>query len=58
MPSYRRHLKAVTPPADHDPTWRRLLNVLYLHEEDVLFVWLRDSVRPAVREWEKRSRAA
>jgi hypothetical protein len=41
-------LTLVPPPPDDERMWRRLLNHVYLCEEDELFRWLR-SVRQAVR---------
>ena len=51
-----RHLKAVTPPVDNEYYWRRLLNFLYLHDEDEWFAWLKGA-RRMVEEAEKRRRA-
>lgn len=55
----RAKLRPVPPPADHEPSWRRLMNLVYLLEEDQLFAWLR-CVRVAVEEHERlqRRRAA
>ena len=46
-------LRPVPPPIDHEPSWRRLMNLLYLHEQDQLFAWLR-GVRAAVEDAEKK----
>lgn len=47
--------RLVPPPPDDPENWIRLLNFLYLHEQDQLFVWLR-GVRQAVEEAEARAR--
>jgi hypothetical protein len=44
--------RLVPPPVDSEHHWRELLNLLYLHEQDALFEWLR-TVRVAVEEAEK-----
>lgn len=50
-------LLAPRPPTDAD-YWKWLMNFLYLHEQDRLFVWLR-SVRAVVEEAEReKGRAA
>ena len=46
----------VSPPTDAEH-WKRLMNFLFVHEEDALFRWLR-GVRRAVEEAEERERAA
>jgi hypothetical protein len=51
----RRRLKAVTPPPTDAESWKRLMNFLFICEQDGLFEWLRDSVRPAVEEGKKRA---
>ncbi len=45
----RANLRLV-PPSPNDPeNWKRLMNVLFIHEEDALFHWAR-SVRATVEE--------
>ena len=46
-------LRLAPPPIDHEPSWRRIMNLLYLHEQDQLFAWLR-GVRAAGEEAEKK----
>ena len=46
---------AVPPPTDPE-SWKRLMNFLFVHEEDALFRWLR-GVRRVVEDAE-RERAA
>ena len=45
----------VPPPTDRE-SWKRLMNFLFVHEEDALFRWLR-GVRRVVEDAE-RERAA
>lgn len=42
-------MRLAPPPPTDEANWRRLLNLVYIAEEDALFVWLR-SVREAVEE--------
>jgi hypothetical protein len=53
----QRSLKAVLPPPDHEPSWRRLQNLVYLAGEDALFEWLR-GVRAYVERAERDKRRA
>jgi hypothetical protein len=45
----RAPLRAVVPPPGGSDAWPRLLNFLYLHEQDELFRWCRE-VRAALPE--------
>ncbi len=45
----RTNLRLVPPSPDDPENWKRLMNVLFIHEEDALFRWAR-SVRAAVEE--------
>ncbi len=48
-PTGRTDLR-LAPPAPDDPeAWKRLMNLLFVNEEDELFRWLR-SVRAVVEE--------
>ncbi len=49
-------LKVVLPPPDHEPSWRRLQNIVYGAGAEDLFAWLRDEVRPVVEEREREKR--
>ncbi len=41
-PSGRADLRLAPPTADDPEYWRRLMNHLFLAEEDELFAWLRN----------------
>ncbi len=45
------------PPVDSEYHWKKLMNLLFIHEQDALFEWLR-AVRAAVEEGQKREEAA
>jgi hypothetical protein len=53
----RPKLRLAPPPVDSEHHWRRLMNLVYLAEEDALFRWLRQ-VRATVEEAEPRQRRA
>ena len=53
----RPNLGSVPPPVDSKHHWRRLMNLVYLAEEDALFRWLRQ-VRATVEGAERRQRRA
>ncbi len=40
-------LRLVPPPPTDAENWKRLMNFVYVHEEDALFEWLRE-VRAAI----------
>ena len=46
-PGGRADLRLVPPPANDPESWIRLMNLLFVSEEDDLFVWAR-GVRAAV----------
>lgn len=46
-PNGRADLRLVPPAPDDAESWKRLMNVLFVHEEDELFVWAR-GVRAAL----------
>ena len=48
--------RPVPPPTDR-ANWKKLMNFLYVHEEDALFRWLR-GVRRAAEDAAQRERAA
>jgi hypothetical protein len=51
-------LRQVPPPVDSEYHWKKLMNFLFLHEQDALFEWLR-TVREAAEDAErKKGRAA
>ena len=53
--SDRRRSLHLVPPAPTDAeNWKKLMNFLFVHEQDQLFVWLR-SVRAAVDSAEKKT---
>jgi len=41
------------PPIDSEYHWKKLLNLLFIHERDALFEWLR-AVRAAVEDAERQ----
>jgi len=43
------------PPVDSEYHWKKLMNFLYVHEQDALFEWLR-TVRTVVEEAERQRR--
>jgi hypothetical protein len=51
------HLKEAPPPVTDERCWRRVLNFMYLYEQDSLFVWLRSGRRVVEEEAEKREAA-
>ncbi len=57
LPARPDFLRPVPPPPDSEYMWRRLMNFLFVHEQDDLFVWLR-SVRAVVEDAEKKAREA
>jgi hypothetical protein len=50
-------LELVVPPPDHEPSWRRLQNLVFVLGEDALFEWLR-GVREVVERAERERRRA
>lgn len=50
-------LRLVPPPPDDFENWKRLLNLLFILEEDRLFEWLR-LVREEIVRVEREKRAA
>ncbi len=53
----RMRLRMVPPPPDDEQCWNKLLNYLFLKEQDALFRWLK-GVRRTVEEAEKKRRRA
>ncbi len=47
--------RTTLPPVDSEWHWNKLLNQLFLREQDGLFAWLR-AVRAAVEEAERQKR--
>jgi hypothetical protein len=49
----RDRLRPLPPPVDSEFMWRKLLNALYVYEQDELFVWVK-RVREEIARAEKK----
>ncbi len=55
-PLDRADLRLVPPPPDDAENWTKLMNLLFLYEQDQLFVWAR-GVRRALQQQEEEASA-